>query len=252
MRNMKSLHNSDSIADRLQFTNGRIEDSCKKASRLAGHVNLIVVTKGHPASQISVVIQAGAKHIGENYPEDTTKKWAELDPEQVKSVSWHMIGHLQSRKVPLIMRGFDYFHALDSVRLARKISNRSVLEARSPLPVLIQYNVSGEEDKFGFPAWDEKNWPGLLSDFNELSDLNGIRIMGLMTMPPYTETPGKNRVYFDRLRRLREYLASQFPTLDLHELSMGTSQDYEDAVLEGATLLRVGTEIMGLRSDSDT
>ncbi len=252
MRKMVSLHNSVSIADRLQFTNRRIEDSCKKASRLSAQVNLIVVTKGHPASKISAAIQAGAKHIGENYPEDTIKKWTELDPREVESVRWHMIGHLQSRKIPLILSGFNYFHALDSVGLARKLDKRIVSEKRSSLKVLIQYNVSGEEDKFGFPAWDEKSWSGLLSDFNELSDLNGIHIMGLMTMPPFTETSGKNRVYFDRLRRLREYLASQFPGLDLHELSMGTSQDYEDAILEGATFIRVGTEIMGLRSESDT
>ncbi|OJX41464.1 MAG: YggS family pyridoxal phosphate enzyme [Chloroflexi bacterium 44-23] len=235
------------INSRFQITQAKIEESCNKISRTCEDVKLIVVTKGQPPEKISAVIKAGAKHIGENYPEETVGKMKEIETGLLQGVSWHMIGHLQSRKIPLLIQGFDYFHALDSLKLAFKLSNRIQVEQLQPIPVLLQYNVSGEEDKYGFQAWDQTRWGDLLDGVNTMRSLPGIHIIGLMTMPPFTQEVGKNRVYFERLRLLRDYLVSQFWSLSLPELSMGTSQDYQDAIFEGATYLRIGTEIMGSR-----
>jgi len=226
----------------------KISICASKANRSASQIKLIVVTKNQPTENIIEVIQAGAKYIGENYPEETIKKWNLIDNVYKDPVEIHLIGHLQSRKIQLILNRFNAFHALDSIRLAEKINSRITQEKLKPLPIFLQFNVSGENEKYGWLADEEKNWSNLCNDFERLLEMKGLNLLGLMTMPPFVINSEDNRKYFERLHRLRDFFIKRYPEIDLPELSMGTSQDYEAAILEGATYLRIGTMIMGNRN----
>jgi hypothetical protein len=239
---------SASIISRLNNVMNKIADVCNISMRNKEDVKLIIVTKGHTTSEIEAVIHAGAKFIGENYPEETSEKISSLGL-LARRVQWHMIGHLQSRKTKLMFENYDYFQALDSLKLAMRL-NQQIPEERGPFPVLLQYNVGGEETKYGWDASNESKWPELLIDLNEISKLEKLDINGLMTMPPLSNNKNENRVYFERLRRLAEYFSNEFPNIKFHELSMGTSHDYEEAIKEGATFIRIGTAIMGDRDYS--
>lgn len=225
----------------------RISKSVKLSNRKIEDVKLIVVTKNQPVEKIIEVIQAGAIHIGENYPDETWNKTEQLKNFQKLGLKIHLIGHLQSRKIPLMIKQYDVFHALDSIRLAEKINNRIISENLGPFPTLLQFNVSGEIEKFGWNASIEKKWPEFCDDFETLLGYKGIKLIGLMTMPPLLLDSSNNRAYFDRLRRLKLFFESRYPEISLPELSMGTSQDFESAILEGATYVRIGTKIMGSR-----
>jgi pyridoxal phosphate enzyme (YggS family) len=157
-----------------------------------------------------------------------------------------MIGHVQSRKAALVARYFNFMHSLDGLRLARRLDSFCEQEGRT-LPVLLEFNVGGEETKGGWPAWDESQWPKLLQDLSAVLALKHVKVLGLMTMPPLGETAEFSRPFFQRLRRLQDFLMRQFPQNAWAELSIGTSADYEVAVEEGATLVRVGTAIVGER-----
>jgi pyridoxal phosphate enzyme (YggS family) len=157
-----------------------------------------------------------------------------------------MIGHVQSRKARLVTDHFALLHSLDSLKLAQRL-NRFAVESDRVLPVLLEFNVGGEESKSGWDASDESLWDRLFPDVSAILDLPNLRVHGLMTMPPLETNPDDSRRFFVRLRALRDHLASRFPKADWHELSMGTSADYAVAVEEGATLVRVGTAIVGAR-----
>jgi hypothetical protein len=163
-------------------------------------------------------------------------------------VEWHMIGHVQSRKARLVIEHFDLLQSLDSLKLAERL-NRMAGEAGRTLPVMLEFNVGGEESKYGWLAAHEKDWPALYPDIEALLGLERLQIRGLMTMPPLETDPEEARIYFRTLRLLRDHLAARYPRADWRELSMGTSADYEAAVQEGATLVRIGTAIVGPRPD---
>jgi len=222
-----------------------------KAYRSVNQIKLVVVTKNQPSEKIMEVIEAGAIYLGENYPEETIEKWKQIEKYLSNSVQIHLIGHLQSRKIPLIINRFDAFQALDSVRLAEKINARIIHEGIKPLKIFLQFNVSGENEKYGWLADDEDKWPNLTADFERIIVLQGLQLEGLMTMPPFVHNSEENRKYFDRLRRLREFFVLRYPEIQLPELSMGTSQDYHSAIKEGSTFLRIGTLIMGSRISLD-
>ena len=164
-------------------------------------------------------------------------------------VEWHMIGHVQSCKARLVADHFALLHSLDSLKLAQRL-DRFAAERDRILPVLLEFNVGGEESKSGWNASDEAQWNRLLPDVSAILDLPNLRVHGLMTMPPLETDPNEARRFFAGLRRLRDHLASQFSQVDWHELSMGTSADYPVAVEEGATLVRVGTAIVGARKNN--
>jgi pyridoxal phosphate enzyme (YggS family) len=142
---------------------------------------------------------------------------------------------------------FALLHSLDSLKLAQRL-DRFAGERKRVLPVLLEFNVGGEESKSGWEATDEAQWDTLLPEIADLFNLPHLRVQGLMTMPPFGTEAEDSRPFFRRLRRLRDHLAAQFPQADWHELSMGTSADYTVAVEEGATLVRVGTAIVGARN----
>lgn len=232
------------IREKLEKVTQRIERAARSAGRAGGDVRLVVVTKGQPVEVIRAAVEAGARILGENYPEESVPKIQALG--RTDAVEWHMIGHLQSRKSALVVDHFDCLQTLDSLHLAERL-DRQLAERGRALPVLLEFNVSGEESKAGWPAWDEARWPALLPEIEPLLALRHLSLRGLMTMPPLYDDPEQTRPYFARLRRLRDYLKQQFPGAAWDQLSMGTSADFEAAVQEGATLVRVGTAILGPR-----
>jgi PLP dependent protein len=236
-----------SIREKYQSTLDQITKAARKSSRDPNEVRLVVVTKAQPLEVVQAAIEAGVRVLGENYPEEAVTKIESLAGQT--GVEWHMIGHVQSRKARLVTDHFALLHSLDSLKLARRL-DRFAAEAGRVLPVLLEFNVGGEESKAGWQASDESQWEALFDDVSSILDLPGLRVQGLMTMPPLEIDPEDSRQYFQRLRNLRDHLASQFPQAAWRELSMGTSADYPIAVEEGATLVRVGTAIVGARKYS--
>jgi len=235
---------SSSIRAHYQDTLDRITEAAARSGRRPEAVHLVVVSKSQPLEVIRAAIAAGITIFGENYAEEALGKIAALKETEVE---WHMIGHVQSRKAELIAANFTMLHSLDSTKLAGRL-DRHCCELNRTLPVLVEFNVSGEESKFGFPAWEEKRWSDLNPDIEKILALSHLRVTGLMTMPPFFKDPEQTRPYFQRLRRLQNYLANQYPQSQWHDLSMGTSLDYIAAVQEGATFVRVGQAILGPRA----
>ncbi len=233
-----------SIQERYLATLDRIAIAAKKAGRDPESVKLVVVTKSQPVEVVRAAIEAGAKILGENYPEEGVMKIQSLH--EFSAVEWHMIGHVQSRKAQLVAGNFNFLHSLDSAKLAKKL-DRFCGEAERKLSVLLEFNVGGEDSKGGWSAWDETRWQELSAELIEVFALPNLKARGLMAMPPLGETAEFSRPFFQKVKRLQEYLSAQFPHVDFSELSMGTSMDYEAAVEEGATFVRVGTAIVGAR-----
>lgn len=235
----------ESIRERYYKTLDVIASAAKKAGRDPDSVKLVVVTKAQPLEVVRATIEAGAKVLGENYAEEGVMKIQSL--REFSAVEWHMIGHVQSRKAQLVAGNFNWMHSLDSLKLARRL-DRFCGEAGRNLPVLLEFNIGGEESKGGWSAWDETRWSELLDELSQVIALPNLTVRGLMAMPPLGDTVDFSRPFFQRLRRLQEFLAVQFSRTDVSELSMGTSFDYEAAVEEGATFVRVGTAIVGERN----
>lgn len=233
-----------SIRENYQRVLNQIAESARKANRNPDEVRLVVVTKTQPIEIVQASFEAGVRIFGENYPEEGVMKIQSLAAQT--GVEWHMIGHVQSRKARLVADHFALLHSLDSLKLAQRL-DRFAAEAGRTLPVLLEFNVGGEDSKSGWDAADDSHWDALLPDLTAIMDLSHLRVQGLMTMPPLGTDPEGSRRFFQRLRRLRDYLGSRFPQAEWRELSMGTSTDFEVAVEEGATLVRVGTAIVGAR-----
>jgi pyridoxal phosphate enzyme (YggS family) len=231
------------IRERYQQTLERIA-AAKGSGRDLESVRLVVVTKAQPLEVVQAAFQAGVRLFGENYPEESVSKILSFEPES--GVEWHMIGHVQSRKARLVIEHFDLLQSLDSLKLANRL-NRMAVEKGRILPVMLEFNVGGEESKFGWPAMHEKDWPALYPVIDSILGLENLEIRGLMTMPPLETDPEDARTYFRTLRLLRDHLAARYPQANWRDLSMGTSTDYEVAVQEGATLVRIGTAILGSR-----
>lgn len=234
----------DIIRKNFESVNERIRQAANSAGRSPEEVQLIVVTKGHSLNSVYDVIRAGAKRLGENYIDESIPKI--LATSEITDLEWHMIGHVQSRKARLVSEHFRWIHSLHSFKLANRL-DRFVEEQKHGLSVLIEVNISGEESKFGYPASDQIDWEKLVEDLHPVLSLSNIRVRGLMTMPPFTSDPDEVRPYFQKLRRLQQFLARVFPSNEWNELSMGMSTDFEVAIQEGATMVRVGQAILGPR-----
>jgi pyridoxal phosphate enzyme (YggS family) len=232
------------IRENYRHAGERIHEALSRAGRPADSVRIVVVTKGQPLEVVRDAIQAGAVLLGENYAEEAVTK---IDALGHSGVEWHMIGHVQSRKAGLVAEHFQMMQSLDSLKLAGKLEQCCARIGKT-LPILLEFNVSGEESKFGFPAWEVARWPDLVPVLKGLLGFPHLKLSGLMTMPPFYEEAEKTRPFFKRLRQLQGFLSEQFPSLRLSELSMGTSVDYVTAVEEGATMVRIGTALVGPRS----
>jgi pyridoxal phosphate enzyme (YggS family) len=227
------------IADRVAAVRERIARAAERVSRPPGSVTLVAVSKTFPAEAVREAFAAGVRQFGENRVQEAETKIEALSDERKKGLSWHLVGHLQSNKARRAEALFDVIQSVDSAPLARRLERAAAEEARR-LRVLVQVDLAGEASKFGVPA---REVPGLLE---QLRELEALRVEGLMVLPPYLEAEDA-RPYFRRLRQLRDE-ATGAGLLDGPELSMGMSHDFETAVEEGATLVRVGTAIFGERS----
>ena len=224
------------IAENLAEVWERICQAIQKSGRDPDSVHLVAVSKQVGMAQIAEARIAGAVIFGENKIQDAVPKVDQMGSE---GISWHFIGHLQKNKVKFLGEHFDLIHSVDSLELAEKIAAQCQTENRVQ-SVLLQVNVSGETAKFGME-------PGELEkQMVAFSRLKGIRVEGLMTIPPYHPNPENSRRHFSRLRGFRDQCEKQ-NRLSLHKLSMGMTNDFEVAVEEGATLVRVGTAIFGPR-----
>lgn len=216
--------------------------AAQQVGRDPAEVRLVAVTKGQPLASIRALYNLGVRDFGENRPEQGNENVMQLG--DCSGVKWHMIGAVQSRKAHLVWEHFNLLHSLDRFKLAQRLEAAGE-SAERRLPVLLQFNVSGEVSKSGWLADDENHWPELLPELADVLALPHLLPQGLMTMAPYNEDPEAVRPIFERLRRLRDYLQAQFPEADWAQLSMGMSGDFEAAIREGATLVRVGRAIFG-------
>jgi PLP dependent protein len=243
----------DSIRGRYMRTIDAIAVSARKVGRDPESVRLVVVTKLQPVEVIEAALEAGVRILGENYAEEAVAKMQALglgapEAQERFPVQWHMIGHIQGRKARMVAEHFALVHSVDSLKLAQRL-DRFAGELGLELPVLLEFNVGGEMGKEGWPASVDSLWPQLLPEVGTIVQLPRLKLRGLMTMPPLSADPESARIYFRRLRGLRDFLASRLPETDWTELSMGTSADYTVAVEEGATLVRIGQAILGPRPE---
>jgi pyridoxal phosphate enzyme (YggS family) len=226
---------------RLRETLPRIREALDEAARRVGRgeeeVTLVAVTKAHPLSALKAALSVGLSHLGENRMEEMEEKVQLLGRD---AVTWHMVGHLQSRKARQAVEAADLIHSVDSLKLGRRLSSFS-LEAGRVTSVLVQVNASGEAVKSGFEA-DEA-----VEAIHGLLELPGLQIRGLMTMAPFVDDEKVLRGTFRKLRQVQEE-AGGIPGYEGTELSMGMTNDFELAVEEGSTMVRIGTALFGERS----
>jgi hypothetical protein len=223
-----------SIKENFLKVKERIERAAQRAGRNPAEIKLVAISKTVEATRIKEAIEAGASILGENYVQEAQKKIEEVG----QSVSWHFIGHLQSNKAKYAVSLFDMIHSLDSFPLAEALNRRAEHEHRI-LKVLIEVKLSEEATKFGI---DEER---LLTFAKGVLQQSHLSLEGLMTMPPYFDSPEKSRPYYIRLREFQERMVKG--GIPMEELSMGMSNDFEIAIEEGATFVRVGTAIFGPR-----
>lgn len=227
-----------SVCENYRAVEEKVKNACQRAGRKREEVTLIAVSKTKPVSMIEELLPLGVRDFGENKVQELTAK-EEVLP---KDIRWHMIGHLQRNKVKYIIDKACMIHSVDSLRLAREISKEAV-KHELDVPVLIEVNVAGEESKFGVSV---EETPSLVQ---EVSKLPGIQVKGLMTIAPYVEDPEENREIFRNLRKLSvDINGKNFDNVTMNVLSMGMTGDYEVAIEEGATHVRVGTGIFGERN----
>ena len=228
------------LAERLTRVRARIAAAAERSSRAGEEVRLIAISKTHPSAVVSKLIELGATDIGENRVQEAKEKIAEVGRDKAR---WHLVGHLQANKSRPAVNLFDVIHSLDSIDLARRLDRLCTEEGREKLPVLIQVDLGHEETKSGI---DETELEQLVE---EVGSLNRLQLIGLMTLPPFFDNPEDNRPFFRKLRELRDELAARGAfAVRKGELSMGMTHDFEVAIEEGATMVRVGTAIFGERA----
>jgi len=224
----------------------RIQQAAKHVDCSADNITLIAVSKTKPIEDIIIAYEVGIRHFGENRAEELAKKAAQLA--HLKDLQWHFIGHLQTRQSKFVAENANYFHAVDRLKIAKHLSNQ-LQKLKRTLPVFIEINISGEESKGGFNCADWENnqeqRDNLLEVVKTIIALPNITILGLMTMAPFKAPEDFIHNVFKRLRQLSNWLNTELPELKAKELSMGMSGDFEIAVKEGATYVRIGSAIFG-------
>lgn len=228
------------LRDRFTDVRTRIETAARGCGRSSAEITLVAITKTHPAETLKAAIDLGLKDLGENRVQEAEGKINELGRSAAR---WHLVGHLQTNKARRAVRLFDVIHSLDSAGLTERLDRFCAEEKRESLDVLVQVDLGGEVNKSGIVP---EQLPTLLAT---LKHCPRLRLTGLMTLPPYFENPDCSRPFFKALRELRDELQLQghFGSAK-GELSMGMSHDFEIAITEGATMIRVGTALFGERS----
>ena len=231
------------IQDRFGEVKERIQAASDRAGRDNRTIRIVGITKSHPQDYVRAAHEAGLILIGENRVEEALPKRAATD--DLTDLEWHMVGHIQSRKAKTVVQVFDVVHSVDRFKIADRL-NREAGEAGLVIPVLLECNVSGEASKWGWPLVAQESWSATAEEFTRIRELPNLEVEGLMTMAPLVADPERVRPVFRRLREFRDYLEEAEPG-GWPELSMGMTDDFEVAVEEGATLLRIGRAIFGPR-----
>ena len=225
------------IAERLERVEARIAAAARRVGRDPASITLVAVSKTVSPDRIKDAVAAGVRVLGENRVQEAQGKIEALG----RLAQWHLVGHLQTNKARLAVQLFDVIHSLDSAKLAREL-DKHARPLGKRVPCLVELNQGGEETKSGLPESDA------LGFLREVAGLQGIEIIGLMSVPPLLENPEDLRPLFRRLRLLRdEAVAAAIPGIRMDQLSMGMSHDFEVAIEEGATMVRVGTAVFGPR-----
>jgi pyridoxal phosphate enzyme (YggS family) len=228
------------LVTRIEAVKKRIQNAAERAARPVGNIKLVAVSKTHSAETIRSAIAVGLHVFGENKVQEAEGKVATIARQ---SAEWHLIGHLQSNKARKAVQLFDVIQSLDSVDLAQRLERICKDEGRKSLSVFVQVDLAGEETKSGI---GENDLPEIV---DYLQQCERLKFDGLMVLPPYFEDPEKTRPFFERLREIREELVASKAFANVSgELSMGMSHDFEVAIEEGATVVRVGTAIFGERN----
>lgn len=233
----------------------RIEAAARRGGRSAGDISLVAITKTHPLETVIAAYRAGLRHLGENRVQEGLEKieglaeW--LEEKEAAPPTWHMVGHLQSRKVGDVLGRYQMIHSVDSLKLAERIDRLARRDDYPPVDVLLECNVSGEASKYGFALnnWQTKpaELEAFLADVEQMARLEKLNIQGLMTMAPWYDNPEDTRPTFRSLAALQEKLQQEIPQIEWRHLSMGMTDDFEIAIEEGATLVRIGRAIFGPR-----
>ena len=235
----KIAHSADDLRKSLAEVRSRIERAATRAGRFSSEVKLVAVSKTHTAEVLRQAIEAGASDFGENRVQEAESKIKEIGRSHAR---WHLIGHLQANKARRAVQLFDVLHSLDSLELARRLDRISVEEGRGEFPVMIQVDLAGEATKSGA---SESELPEII---DAVKGCERLRLIGLMVLPPFFEEAEQARPFFRRLRQLRDAFQMKGAFGErAGELSMGMSHDFEIAIEEGATFVRVGTAIFGAR-----
>jgi len=229
----------ESIQSRLEGVKGRIRTAAARCGRDPKTIKLVAVTKTVPTGSIVAAINAGVTDFGENYVQEAQRK---IDALRQERVSWHFIGHLQSNKAKHAVRYFDLIHSVDSAKLAKELDKRSGNLGKVQ-KILVQVKMSGEATKSGIETEQA------LELVTQIGRHDNLAICGLMTMPPYFNAPEKARPYFTALKSLQNLIRNEHvPNANIEELSMGMTGDFEVAIEEGATIVRIGTAVFGERA----
>lgn len=233
---MQLMNRNITITENIESIRERISKTATVAGRKAEEIKLVAVTKNVGVSAIKEALRCGVSILGENRVQEAREKIEQIQGD----VEWHMIGHLQRNKVKYAISQFELIHSLDSSSLAKEI-NRQAQKINKRVKVLIQVNISQENSKFG------SSLENLVSLVKEISFYGFLELKGLMTIPPWDPEKERSRPYFSRLRKAFEAIQSTFRFPSFTELSMGMTHDFEIAIEEGATLIRLGTAIFGPR-----
>jgi pyridoxal phosphate enzyme (YggS family) len=241
----------ESISEHIKKVKDRIAEAALRVGRQPDSVTLVAVTKTLSVEVVLDGYSAGLQHFGENRPEEGASKIPKINAAVAPDrIVWHMIGHVQGRKAGLTVAHFDKVHSVDRVKIARRLGRIAAENGRT-ISVLLECNVSGEASKYGFQVdhWreDQAQADAFFAACTEILKEPGLRVQGLMTMAPFTDDPETSRPVFADLRALGDNLAERFPEVEWSELSMGMTDDFEVAVEEGATLVRIGRALFGER-----
>ena len=240
---------SESLQKKISANLTEVRQSIVRVAERAGRepsfIKLVVVTKRRPLAVVRAAVACGITCFGENYPEEGEEKILALP--QHTGLSWHMIGHIQSRKANIVCEYYDYVHSVDSMKVAGLL-DKHMQGKDHRLPVLLEVNISGEVSKYGFTANNPEGWHALLPEFRQIAAMPGLHISGLMSMPPLFQEAEGTRPYFQKVKRFQTFLQTKIPDQTWDELSMGTSSDYQVAIEEGATMVRIGEAILGPKS----
>ena len=233
------------LAENIHQVQDRIARACARAGRDPSDVTLVAVSKTFPAEVIGEAYRLGLRDFGENRVQEATEKIPNIQS-LTPNLQWHLVGHLQSRKAREAVDLFDVIHSVDSLKLADKLS-RLCVESGRVMPILLECNVSGEETKYGFSVATTADRARWMADVEATLALPGVRVEGLMTVAPIAADAEDARPVFRALRQLRDELAARFPQAGWRRLSMGMTDDFEVAIQEGATMVRIGRAIFGER-----